>query len=133
MNTTVRIARILSVYLIITGAGFGISPDFYTQLIAHTGTDPILINLSGMVHFFIGMTIIAYHFVWKSFLEIAVSLLGCLFLLKGIFLITIPELILQSGDNPAQIPWLMSTGFLLVGIILAYLSFVKSSVQDEED
>ena len=33
MNTTVRIARILSVYLIITGAGFGISPDFYTQLI----------------------------------------------------------------------------------------------------
>lgn len=101
MNTTIRIGKIVSLYLIVTGLGFLLSSDYYANMIAHTGTDPVLINLSGMVHFFIGMTILVLHFRWKKLLEIIVTVLGFMFLLKGIFLIALPELTLQTSNNPA--------------------------------
>lgn len=121
MEMTFNIGKILSVYLIVTGIGFSISSEFFSQMISHKGTDPVLINLSGMVHFFIGMTILVNHFLWKNILQILVSLLGCMFLFKGIFLIALPEIALQSGDNKAQIPWLMSAGFILIGLSVGFL------------
>lgn len=123
MQNTVKLGKIIAAYLLVTGIGFLVSANYYSQLITHQGTDPVLINLSGMVHFFIGITIIVHHFVWKNLLQIMVSSLGILFLLKGIFLIAIPELTLQTGNNPAQIPWLMSFGFLGIGLLMGYLSF----------
>ncbi|WP_139125130.1 hypothetical protein [Bacillus solimangrovi] len=76
MNLTVRIARIVSIYYLITGLGFLFSSDYSLKMVAPTGSDPVLINLSGMVHFFIGMTILVHHFKWKKPLQIAVSLSG---------------------------------------------------------
>lgn len=60
-NVTLYIARIFSAYLIVTGLGFLLSPNFFTQMMATTDSDPVLINLSGMVHFFIGATILVLH------------------------------------------------------------------------
>ena len=132
MDTTTRIARIVSIYFIITGLGFILSSEFYSNMIAHTGTDPVLINLSGMVHFFIGMTILVNHFMWKKPLQITVSLLGFMFLFKGVFLIALPELTLQTSNNPAQIPWVMSIGFICVGLILGYFAYFKNQVSDKK-
>jgi hypothetical protein len=122
MHTTHRIALLLSGYLIVTGLGFLLSADYYAAMIAHTGTDPVLINLSGMVHFFIGMGILVHHFVWKSALQIMVTILGLMFLLKGLFLIALPELTLQAGNNPAQVPWAMAIGFVGAGLVLGYMA-----------
>lgn len=94
-------------------------------MIAYAGSDPILINLSGMVHFFIGATILVVHFKWKKPLQIVVSLLGIMFLMKGISLIALPEFVLQSGNNPVQIPELMSVGFILIGCAIGYFSFFE--------
>ncbi|WP_158655290.1 hypothetical protein [Flavivirga eckloniae] len=121
MQTTNRIAKILSAYLMVTGTGFLLSSDYYSQMISHAGSDPVLINLSGMVHFFIGMTILVNHFLWKNALQIIVTILGFMFLLKGAFLIALPELTLQSGNNPVQLPWAMSVGFIAIGICMAFL------------
>lgn len=120
---TVKIAKIVSAYLIVTGIGFLVSSEFYETLISHKATNPILINLSGMVHFFIGMTILVMHCKWKNILQILVSSLGLMFFIKGALLIAIPKLILQSGGNELQKPWLMSLGFISVGIVMWYLIF----------
>jgi len=126
MDATTKIARILSAYLVVTGIGFALSGGYFARMIAHVGSDPVLINLSGMVHFFIGITVLVHHFLWKKPLQIAVSLLGSLFLLKGAFLIALPELILQTANNPAQKPWAMAIGFLLVGFALGYFAYFRN-------
>ena len=131
MEMTSKIGKIVAAYLIITGIGFLISSEYYSGMISHKGTDPVLINLSGMVHFFIGMTILVNHFLWKNALQIIVTLLGIMFLMKGIFLIALPELTLQSADNPAQVPWVMSIGFILMGIIVGYMSVFKKVKTDK--
>ncbi len=110
-------------YLLITGIGFLFSGRYYAAMITHTGSDPILINLSGMVHFFIGMTILVLHFRWKGGLQIVVTMLGVLFFLKGAFLIALPELTLQTGNNPAQKTWLMALSFIAVGSIVGYFAY----------
>lgn len=126
LDRTVIIARILSMYLLVTGLGFLISDGYFSKMIAHSGSDPILINLSGMVHFFIGATILTVHFLWKKPLQIVVTLLGLMFFLKGIFLIALPEFTLQTGNNPVQNIWLMAEGFISAGVIIGYFAYFKS-------
>lgn len=123
MDNTTRIARIVSLYFLVTGFGFLISGEYFSKMITHTGSDPVLINLSGMVHFFIGMTILVNHFRWRGLLEIIVTIFGIMFFLKGTFLIALPELTLQTGNNPAQITWLMAIFFILVGVIVGYFAY----------
>ncbi len=127
LDRTVIIARILSMYLLVTGLGFLASDGYFSKMIAHSGSDPVLINLSGMVHFFIGATILTVHFLWKKPLQIVVTLLGVMFFLKGTFLIALPELTLQTGNNPLQKnTWLMAVGFISVGVIIGYFAYFKS-------
>ncbi len=126
-DTTVILARIVSAYLIVTGLGFLLSPDFFANMIVHKGSDPVLINLSGMTHFFIGITILVLHFKWRGALEVLVTLIGILYLLKGAALIAIPELTLQTGGNDAQLSIFVPIGFLAVGLVMAYLAWVKKS------
>lgn len=131
MNLTKRLARIVSLYYFVTGLGFLLSSGYYAKMIAHTGSDPVLINLSGMVHFFIGITILVHHFRWKKFLQIAVSLSGIFFLLKGAFMIVLPEITLQTGNNPAQVPWAMSLGFLGVGFLVGYFAYLRKPNEEK--
>lgn len=92
-------------------------------MITTKGSDPVLINLSGMTHFLIGMTILVLHFKWRKPLEVLVSLLGTLFVLKGVFLIAVPELTLQASGNPAQESLTgPAIGFLAYGLVTAYLA-----------
>lgn len=128
---TKKIGKIVAAYLIVTGIGFLISDEFYSNMISHKGTDPVLINLSGMVHFFIGMTILVNHFLWKNALQIIVTLLGFMFLMKGVLLIGLPEVTLQAADNPAQVPWIMSIGFILTGLIVGYMAIIRKSNNPE--
>ena len=102
-------------------------------MITHTGSDPVLINLSGMVHFFIGATILAIHFLWQKPLQIIVTLLGIMFFLKGALLIAIPEFTLQTGNNPAQKTWLMAVGFISVGAFVGYFAFIHEGKIHKKD
>ncbi|PCJ33200.1 MAG: hypothetical protein COA90_00780 [Gammaproteobacteria bacterium] len=126
LNRTIIIARVLSMYFLVTGMGFLLSADFFNKMIIQLGSDPVLINLSGMVHFFIGATIITIHFYWKTPLQIIVSLLGTLFLIKGTLLIVFPELTLKTANNPIQNVSLMAAGFIFIGLSIGYLAFTKS-------
>lgn len=123
-NITIYIARVVSAYLVVTGLGFLISADYFSAMVATTGSDPVLINLSGMTHFFIGATILVLHFRWKKLLEIMASLMGIFYLMKGVSLIAIPALTLQTGNNEAQATLIgPAIGFLVFGLVMGILAW----------
>ena len=123
---TIIIGRILTPYLIVTGLGFFFSSKFYISMIKGANkSDPVLINLSGMVHFLIGMVILINHFLWSGVLEIIISVLGFAFVLKGAFLIALPLLTLKSNNVPSVNRLrVMGIGFIVVGLIIGYLSYL---------
>ena len=89
--------KIIAPYLFASGLGFLISTKFYEKQLKNSDkSDPLAINLSGMVLFSIGIVILTNHFLWNNILEALVTLLGFSFLGKGITLIVIPDLILNQ-------------------------------------
>ncbi len=124
-EVTSFIAKMMAPYLFATGLGFFLSREFYSRMLndAHS-QHPISINLSGMVHFFIGMAVVLNHFLWGHHLEIAVSLIGVVFLLKGSVLIVIPQLAMKSNQTTVRILPFASIGFIAVSIYLAWASYL---------
>ncbi len=126
LDRTTIIARILSIYLSVTGLGFLVSNSYYSEMISQSGSDPVLINLSGMVHLFIGAAILTIHFLWKTPLQIVVTFLGIMFSIKGALLIVVPDIVLQSAGNSAGLSPLVSLAFILVGGIIGYFAYFQS-------
>lgn len=119
---TELIAKIAGVYLLTTGIGFLVSRPFYDRMtVGAANADPMLLNLSGAVHFIIGMVILVNHFLWSSVAEIVVSLVGLAAFAKGAVLIAIPEKTLTAAKDQGRGLLFSTIGFLVVG---GYLSFV---------
>jgi uncharacterized protein YjeT (DUF2065 family) len=126
-SLTATIGRIIAPYLVVSGIGFLLSGEFYQRMIsgAHK-SDPVLVNLSGMVHFLIGATVLVIHFRWGSVLEVLVSLLGCSFVLKGAFMVALPELTLKSNKTSTWMLRVQGAGFIVAGLVLGYLSYFRA-------
>ena len=124
-EVTLFLAKMMAPYLFVTGLGFLLSREFYTQMLNDDYSErPISINLSGMVHFFIGMAVVLNHFLWKHHLETAVSLIGMAFLLKGSMLIMIPNLAMKSNKTTVRILPLAGTSFIAISLYLAWASYL---------
>ena len=125
METTLLIGKIVSPYFLISGLGFLISGDFYKSLLKNSDkSDSMTINLSGMVHFFIGMTILVNHFLWGNMFQIAITLVGFSFIGKGVTFIVLPKLTLKSTNSSAKVLRLSGIGFILVSLYLGYMSYI---------
>lgn len=121
---TELIAMIAGPYLFITGCGFLISQHFYMKMLeeAHK-SDPILINLSGAIHFIVGLLVLVNHFTWSSATEIIVTLIGCVATLKGALLIVAPVLTLKTDKPSLYKLYFSSTVFIGLGAILTYQAY----------
>lgn len=82
---TELIASIAGPYLIVTGLGMVLSRRFYERMMSvNDAADPILLNLSGAVHFVLGMIVLRNQFLWDNLAAVAVSLFGIMLVLKEI-------------------------------------------------
>jgi len=124
METTLLIGKIVSPYFLISGLGFLISGNFYKSLLKNSDkSDPMTINLSGMVHFFLGMIILVNHFLWGNIFQIVITLVGFSFIGKGFAFIVLPKLMLKSTNSSVNVLRLSGIGFILVSFYLGYMSY----------
>ncbi len=80
---TLILGKIIAPYLLASGLGFLISTKFYENQLKNTDkSDPLSVNLSGMVHFLLGIGILTNHFKWNNILAVIVTLLGFSFLVN---------------------------------------------------
>jgi len=118
------IATMAGCYLFITGLGFMFSTNFYEKMVAgNAHADPVTLNLSGAVHFLIGLSVVITHFHWDGPIEIIVTLVGFAALLKGTALIVVPEMMLKSPKTSRTSLRISAGGFVLLGAFLGYAGF----------
>ena len=123
-DMTEFIAMLAGPYLLVTGIGFLVSPAFYEKAVAGgEDADRVALNLSGAVHFLVGLLILVQHFRWGGPAEAVVTLVGVGALLKGAALIVVPELTLKSPKASRAGLRVSAAAFLLVGGYLAYVGF----------
>jgi len=123
-SITLFIGKISAIYWLTYGLGFLISKEFYAnQLKNSEKSDSLSITLQGAIHVYIGAAILTNHFLWDSILAILVTLLGFMYLAKGIALIVFPVATLKSGEPSVKVLRLSGIGFIFLGLVLGYLSF----------
>ncbi|MEJ1997403.1 MAG: hypothetical protein P8X76_04435 [Maritimibacter sp.] len=118
---TQTIALIAGSYLLVTAAGFLMSRGFYTRMVlGSANSDPMLLNLSGAVHFVIGAVVLVNHWDWSGIGAGAVTLVGVAAVAKGAALIAVPELTLKSPKTVGNTLIASAIGFALWGAILIW-------------
>jgi len=86
-------------------------------------SDPVLLNLSGAVHFVIGAVILVNHWAWGGLAEWSVSLLGVAAVAKGAALIAVPELTLKSPKTVGLALLTSAVFFALWGGLLVWVGW----------
>ncbi|EAQ11964.1 hypothetical protein BD830_101581 [Maritimibacter alkaliphilus HTCC2654] len=120
---TQTIALIAGPYLIVTAIGFLVSRGFYERMVlGNAKADPVLLNLSGAVHFVVGMVILVNHWQWNGLGAILVSLLGVAAVAKGASLIAVPELTLKTPKTVGPTLTMSALGFALWGAALLWVA-----------
>lgn len=118
------IAGIAGPYLIVTGLGMVLSRRFYERMMSvNDAADPILLNLSGAVHFVLGMIVLRNHFLWNNLEAVAVSLFGIMLVLKGVVLIAVPEVTLKTTEKIGNTLSVSTAGFLIAGGYFCYVGY----------
>jgi len=126
-STTLFIGKISAIYWTVYGLGFLVSREFYAkQLMNSSKSDSLAVTLQGAIHLYIGAAILTNHFLWDNPLAILVTILGFMYLAKGIAIIVIPKATLKSGTATVKTVRISGIGFTFLGLILGYLSFFSS-------
>ena len=121
---TILLGKILAAYLLVSGLGFLLSRDFYRKLRATSETsDRLTVNLSGMVHFILGMAIVTTHLLWGNLLQALVTFTGIGFVAKGFAMIVFPGWTLRSSPVTERSLWLSGVAFVVAGLVFGYLSY----------
>ncbi|WP_306369094.1 hypothetical protein [Nocardiopsis sp. CC223A] len=124
-TTALFLGRILFAYFLVAGIGVMASVRFYADLGAQADrSDPLAVNISGMLHFLIGAAIVSAHLAWDGLLAVIVTLIGFAFMLRGAAYLVVPGLVLRaSTTSTARLR--LSGGFLVaVALLLGYLGFL---------
>jgi uncharacterized membrane protein len=86
----------------------------------------------GALLFLCGVFIIAFHQYWRSVAAVIISLFGWFLLLRGLALLTVPQLIVEGAESATQTSDtavdVVRVGFGLLavcGLYLAYVGWVK--------
>lgn len=124
-HTSLIFGRILALYLLTAGIAFVVATPFYANLTRNAeSSDAMAVNISGMVHLFIGFAIVVNHFTFDGLLAALVTLLGMFFVARGLAYYWVPQLIVRSSDTRASRLRVSGAAFILVGAFMAYLAFV---------
>lgn len=127
MDITQTLGKILSLYLMTAGVAFIVATQFYLRLTQRADrSDLMAVNISGMLHLFIGFGVLVTHFEWGGALEVLVTLMGIFFTIRGISYYWVPQLVLrpaEQGRGSALGLRVMGVAFVVYGGLMGYLSF----------
>jgi hypothetical protein len=126
METTVFIARIISISYIAFGFGLFVNGNFYKKtLTSMVGNAPFLMFV-GFTAIVVGMSILTFHDYWGFNVQGLISFIGLLALIQGILILVFPlrfkslKKILESG----KFYNVLATGVFIFGCILGFYAFI---------
>jgi uncharacterized protein YjeT (DUF2065 family) len=90
-QSTIVLARIVGPLLAVSGLALSARPGIMPRIIDAFATDPSEALLWGFVALLLGLTVLAFHQRWNGPVEIAITLLGWILILRGVILLLFPE------------------------------------------
>lgn len=132
MDTSMLLARLFGVMLIITNVGFLLNRRFYHQVLKEFSQQSFVTYLSGFLNLLLGILVISFHNVWNDWMGL-VTFLGWVFAVTGASRILYPKGSMKCASKLAESKRYMQVTImlvvcLLVGLFLAYCGFSTAEV-----
>jgi uncharacterized membrane protein HdeD (DUF308 family) len=133
MQLSKLIAKIASVIYLSASVGAFFGADRYRKIADDLFSNSGLTYLAGFITVIVGLLIVTYHNRWTKNWTVLITILGWLALVKGIFLITLPQFVQSLSQR-------MFTDFgsrvfpyasLCLGLLFAYFGFVSAAPGDK--
>jgi hypothetical protein len=109
MNTSRYIARLMGPVLLIIGigmiAGLFVEGESYSSLMKEFIGSRALIFITGVLALIAGLAIVNAHNLWVPDWRVVVTVLGWLFILRGIMNLVFPALVQTYGRPHRSEPW----------------------------
>jgi len=127
METSVLIAKIISVIYLSFGVGLIFNTSFYKKGIEKLLDSAGFTILAGMIAVIIGIVIIEFHNIWGKNWTIVITIIGWIALIKGILLLAFPKsmVFFQPMFQSENLYKFLAPLVILFGLIFAYFGFIK--------
>ncbi len=119
-DTTLFLAQIMGPTLAAFGLGIIFSPKHYSDIYKNMEKAALTLMFMTMTMIVAGMAVVLKHFMWGSFAEIVVTVVGLAMLIKGIMFAIMPNTLLKLTKTVVSngliqfggILWLLGGGYL---------------------
>ena len=127
METSILIAKIISVIYLSFGVGLIFNTSFYKKGIEKLLDSASFTILAGMIAVIIGIVIIEFHNIWEKNWTIVITIIGWIALIKGILLLTFPKsmVFFKPMFQLENLYKFLAPLVILFGLIFAYFGFIK--------
>lgn len=126
METSILVAKLISVVYLFGGLGMLLNSDFYHKTIKEAVKNSAFIMLGGMMATVVGVLLITYHNVWSGeWWVVLITIMGWLSLLKGFVYWVFPQSIsaLLPMYKKQYIP-MWAVLMLVLGVVFGYYGFI---------
>lgn len=91
MSYALLVAQLMGPLYLAIGIGMFVSSDHYKKMYDEVLKNPSMLYFGGLVAFVAGLLVLRVHAEWTSNWTVVITLIGWLALLKGVFLLIIPQ------------------------------------------
>jgi hypothetical protein len=127
MENSIFIARLLAVVYISVALGMLLSPGYYKKVFTEMMKGGSLAFFGGIMAIVVGFLLVTFHNEWETSWVVLITIIGWGALLKGIFLLAVPEQFLglfKGWYKTNKSFTIEGVGLLIFALVLGYYGFV---------
>lgn len=118
-----QIFQLLGLVYALVGLGWLINPSSYRRVMDEYAHDRALTYLSGILATVAGYVIVAFRDRWDSEAGIIITIIGWLALLKGVWMLLLPDYFEAITKKFLAIKTAWASLVLILGVVFLYISY----------
>lgn len=129
MNTSIFLAQVLGLYLLIVGIAMLVNAKKMKAVVTEFLNSPALMFFGGVITLILGIILILIHNIWALDWRLIITLLAWLTFIKGFVNLVFPvqdlkfsKQVMHSLNDPIRFR-VISAVYVLLGLILCFVGF----------
>lgn len=124
-QSTLILARIMGPLLAAMGLAVVIRPSVFIGVVDSFAADAVTPLTWGFLALLLGLIVLAFHRLWNTWAEIAITVIGVISLVRGLILLFIPtQAIAVARDLLGTAPAIVTLAAILTALLGGWLAYV---------
>lgn len=123
MELSIFVARVIAILYLCVGVGMLVNKNYYKKFYHDFFNEMAAVYIGGFMAVLAGFALVSYHNLWMANWTILVTLIGWLALIKGIFILLLPESFKTLGKSVTHFD-IFAPIVIILGLVFGYFGFL---------